>query len=120
MMSGLTFFDKTSQQGCWNIASYHSPHSLTWRWILSFQRFRSDEGRLWPIIMFDRHNTGTHTFVRIPWVGMLLLSTQRPMWFRDMWRHDRDVRDGLIKDDDDTPPPPSRPTIVVDGGKSLH
>jgi hypothetical protein len=117
---GLAFFRKTSGPRLWNIASYHSPHSLTWRWILSFGLFRGDERRIWPIVMADRHNTGMHILVRIPWVGMFTFSTQRPMWFRDMWRQDRDERDGLTKRKADIPPAPAKRPTVVDGGNSLH
>jgi hypothetical protein len=34
-MFGLKLLSRTSNRRCINLASFHSPHSLTWSWILS-------------------------------------------------------------------------------------
>lgn len=48
-MQGLKFFSRTSARQTFNLASFHSPHSLTWRWIVSFSFFRGDEARVRPL-----------------------------------------------------------------------
>lgn len=43
---GVAVWWRTSDRFRLNLASYHSPYSLTWSWIVSFRRPRSsDEGR---------------------------------------------------------------------------
>lgn len=121
--NGLALFSRTNSKGCWNIASFHSPHSLTWRWILTFRRFAPGEFRVWPIGTAYRDNNGLQWWVRLPFVGYLQWQQQRPMWFRDLWQRLRDERDGLIKPEpDDTPPPDRSPFVptVIDGGQSIH
>ncbi|WP_205949650.1 hypothetical protein [Paracoccus sp. SM22M-07] len=49
-IGGLSLLSETNSDNLWNIASYHHPDSITWRWILSFskgRRFRGDDGK-WP------------------------------------------------------------------------
>jgi hypothetical protein len=93
LIEGLEFFVKTNSARIWNIASYHSPHSLTWRWILSFSLHRSDEHRVWPIFAPWRDNNGLQWMLRIPFVGYFSWKQQRPMWFRDLYRDARDEQD---------------------------
>lgn len=116
-MMGLALFQKTNCKRLWNIASYHSPHSLTWRWVFSFSLGWQESRRWWPLVMWDRHNTGTLTLVRIPWVGMFRLSTQRPIWYRDLHQSQREERDRLAAP---KPAPTPPPKVIVDGGDTLH
>lgn len=47
-IGGLSLFSETNSDSLWNIASYHHPDSITWRWSLSFskgRRFRGDDGK---------------------------------------------------------------------------
>ena len=120
-MNGLAFFRRTNSQGHWNLASWHSPHSMTWRWIVSFSRFRADEWRWWPIWMPYRSNVGFQWAVRIPPFGLLRFSQQRPMWYRDCYQRLRDKQDGLLPAADRPLPHQIKPTLtVIDGGNSLH
>ena len=93
MIKGLKFLSRTNSMRLWNLASYHSPHSLTWRWVISFSLFRGDEGRVWPIWMGDRNNNGYQLCIRVPFIGILRFSQQRPMWYRDLYIRLRDERD---------------------------
>lgn len=46
IVPGFRLIRHTSDPHCLNLASFHSPHSMTWSWCLSFIRPRSaDEGR---------------------------------------------------------------------------
>lgn len=124
-MEGLALFKRTNSKGNWNLASYHSPHSLTWSWILSFSLYRGDEAKVWPIWMPHRTNVGFQWAVRFPFIGILRMHRQRPMWFRDMYRRSEGERERL-KDElravprQPTPPrSPFKPT-VIEGGSSIH
>jgi hypothetical protein len=59
-MQGLKLIHRTNSPRCWNLASYHPQHSLTWRWVLSltlpahdqvrwffFHRYRDSGGLSW-------------------------------------------------------------------------
>ena len=52
-MKGLTFFTKNSG-GDLDIISYHHPRSITWRFVLSFCRYRGDEKRSWGLTVFKK------------------------------------------------------------------
>lgn len=95
MLKGLAFFTKVSGPRCWNIISFHSPHSLTWSWILSFSLFRGDERRAWPLFGTWRTNNGRQWTFRVPWIGLFHWHRQQPMWYRDIFRQERDERDRL-------------------------
>lgn len=91
-MQGLKLLHRTSSQHCWNLASYHSPHSLTWRWCLSLTLPHSDFGRWRPTFWKYRDNNG------LQWaVGFLRFymqwHVQKPMWYRDLYTRLRDERD---------------------------
>jgi hypothetical protein len=119
--NGLALLTRTNVRTSWNLASFHSPHSMTWRWLLSFSLFRADEGRWWPIWMPYRANNGLQWVIRIPLVGFLRFAQQRPMWYRDCYQRLRDQRDGLLPDDDRPLPHQMKPTLtVIDGGNSIH
>lgn len=119
-MNGFKLFSRTNVKGSWIVASWHSPHSMTWRWLLSFSLFRGDEGRAWPIWMPHRTNIGLQWNVRVPFIGLLAFHQQRPMWYRDCYMRLRDKQDGLLPPED-RPLPHSPPSLtIMDGGQSLH
>lgn len=68
---GLTVFKKTNMRGCWIVASYHDPESITWSWGLDFRLFRSDENRVWPIVFRNG--------LRVPFIGYFVFDRQRKM-----------------------------------------
>lgn len=91
-MQGLKLIRRTNSPRCWNLASYHSPHSLTWRWVLTLQLPHSDFGRWRPSFSRYRDNNG------LQWIASFMRCTlqwsvQRPMWYRDMYIRMRDERD---------------------------
>lgn len=117
-MEGLKFFRRTSGPGSWNLASYHSPHSMTWRWLIGFTRFRGDEARVRPLWWSYRDNGGLQWGFRVPWIGVVRFSQQRPMWFRDLYTR---LQDRLHEERFEKPePPPRHQLTVIDGGQSLH
>lgn len=129
-MKGLRFFQRTNVPGDWCIAYFHSPHSLTWRWSLSFRRFRGDEWRVWPLARSHRDNSKLlQWWFRVPFIGIVDFHQQRPMWYRDLYmrlRDEDDQRRGLMWCSDNHPHklresqvPPS-PAPTVSGGASLH
>jgi hypothetical protein len=91
---GVDFFEQTSDRHVINLAGYHSPHSLTWRWSLSFSRPRNrDEGR-WFGFWSRKHNCGGEVALQLARC-QLRLNTQKPMWYRDLYMQLRDERDRL-------------------------
>lgn len=93
--NGLSVFTRCSGVGAFNIIAFHSPHSMTWSWLLSFNLPRPGEGR-W--FYFSRKTLGQEKWIlqiarlRLGW------STQEPMWYRDMyWRlhEEREARSRL-------------------------
>jgi hypothetical protein len=121
--NGLALFARTSDRRSWNVASYHSPHSMTWRWLISFSLFRGDEWRVRPLWWSHTTTDGLQWGCRVPWIGIVRFQQQRPMWFRDLYQQLRDRFDGLSGVPRPEPPPPPRqpfaPT-VVDGGSAIH
>src|SRR5690242_3536459 len=92
-MKGLALLRRTNDRRCWNIASWHSPHSLTWSWILSLSFPRAGEGR-WLHYSGYRSNVGYQWCLQVARVA-LRWHRQRPMWYRDMWQRRRDELDGI-------------------------
>lgn len=88
--NGLALIERTSKRGGWNLASYHSPHSMTWRWILSLDLPRRGEGR-W--LHFSRSpGLGQQKWIlQVAKFGLRWL-TQRPMWYRDLYARLSDER----------------------------
>lgn len=93
MRNGLEFFCKTNNRRTWNVAHFHSPHSLTWIWILSFHLFAPSEWKVWPLFASWRDNNGLQWMLRVPFVGFFQWHVQRPMWFRDLYMRMRDEQD---------------------------
>lgn len=100
-LGALALFQKTNSKGLYNIASWHSPHSLTWSWILSvhfdgiwrhpptsvrkglrlgFHTYRGNQGLQWSLVA---------PFVVVSW------KRQREMWYRDMYRRCWSEREAL-------------------------
>ena len=52
-------------------AAWHSRRSVTWRWALSFHRYRARS---------YRHNCGGVLAITIPFAGSITLAWQRPIW----------------------------------------
>lgn len=77
-MSGLRLFKVTSDPAFFNIASYHSRHSLTWSWVLSFSRDGQSEKRLWPLVSWLSDHIGQHGWLRLPWIGIFHWMRQWP------------------------------------------
>ena len=109
MFKGLKLFSKTSCKKTFNVASFHSPHSLTWSWILSFRRHEVIRPKFYARRSKDgigagfgtlisayayRTNNGLTWDVCLFWHG-LHFTRQSPTWYRDMfWRAD-DEREEL-------------------------
>lgn len=102
-IGALGLFNRTNSKRSFNIAAYHSPHSLTWSWILSvsfdgiwryppppiatrkglrfgFHPFRTNGGLQWVL---------TAPFVIIHW------HRQKEMWFRSLYASARDREEAL-------------------------
>jgi hypothetical protein len=107
-MNGLRFFTRTNDRRLWDIACWHSPHSLTWRWILSLRLGRptwrphlTRNSAVFSIGLgsaFSFWISGDNN--GIAWSASvlgasLLWQTQAPMWWRDIYRRERDERDGF-------------------------
>lgn len=86
----LGIWQRTNSPGVIDLISWHSRHSLTWSWFVSFSRFRADEARVRPLWGGFRHNCGGQWFLRVPYCGLLTLHRQQPMWYRDMMDNQRD------------------------------
>lgn len=118
MKNSLKLFSRTSERDTFNLASYHSPHSLTWRWIVSFYRPRLDRGRWRPMWNLLRHNSGGQAYF-----GMLKLGFrfhwQRPMWFRDLYMSKRDEEDHARYQRSTFDYAAQQPD-VTEGSKALH
>lgn len=96
-IGGLGLFDRTNSRRSFIIASYHSPHSLTWSWslLVSFDAtWRKPNGWLRLSLSRYRTNGGPQYVVALPFV-VFQRSQQEPMWFRDMFRRASDREEAL-------------------------
>lgn len=113
---GVDFFSKSSDPNIVGVAGYHSPHSLTWSWSLVLIRPKTpDCGRMLGLWR-RKHNCGTEWGLQIM-RHQLQLSTQKPMWYRDLFRDatEREAeREGLLYR------PVAPEPVEIDSGKSLH
>jgi len=118
IVPGLAVLTRTSNRRCWNLAAYHSPHSLTWRWLIGitfgsvFARPRfymspreTFMGVLNPFPAFafsigiagagaSRNNYGWQYSASLLGVHVHF-SQQHPMWYRDLYQRARDEADQL-------------------------
>ena len=100
----LLLFSRTSARRTFIVAGWHSSHSLTWRWSLCVRphniarptpfAYRNSAGfgvGIGPLLSVTTHctNDGRQWEVSAFWHG-LHFSQQRPMWFRDIYRRERD------------------------------
>lgn len=119
VVPGLAVFKRTSAKRSWNLASYHSPHSLTWRWLINlslgsvFSRprlfwspsFNEHFGTPNPFVSFAFciGIAGAHAYTTnygwqfgVTFLGMHVhFSQQRPMWYRDMIQRAWDEKDAV-------------------------
>jgi hypothetical protein len=96
-MSALRLFHRDNGGGI-VLAAWHSSHSITWRWFLSVRGIisRTGEPRFKFLWHRSRHNCGSSTIVRLPFLRFDW-QTQHPMWFRDVWR--REQRERMSRED---------------------
>lgn len=103
-IGALSLLNRTSSARTFNLASWHSSHSLTWRWILSLHRqpfgwpkpwahrntvgMGAGLGQLLAAHVY-RTNNGPQLSLSMFWHS-LDFHQQRPMWFRDMYRRAQD------------------------------
>lgn len=80
--NGVAVFAKTNAWGQYNIASFHSPRSLTWRWLLSFCLPR----REFKWFMFWRSTGGQEKWCLQLFKFRLGWSTQESMWLDEVVR----------------------------------
>lgn len=112
IVPGLRAFSRTSKRRRWSLATYHSPHSLTWRWgigfaigsILTKPFLRLNGGSPFIGFGFSIGLAGAHVYTNnYGWqFGVWLLGLhfdlhqQRPMWYRDIYKRDqRDYGDRM-------------------------
>lgn len=88
--AGLSLFSRTSDRYTFNLATFHSPHSLTWSWGVSFILPRSaGEGRwlgAWTYL-----NNGGRQFGFQIMRCQLTFSRQRPMFYRSLWQRENEA-----------------------------
>lgn len=90
-MRGLTFFKRTSGRGVWNLVSYHSWHSMTWSWLISFSLRGRSEAVIRPLYWSHRSEKAYRCGIRIPYIGTLRWARQEPMWYRDLYYKQKSV-----------------------------
>lgn len=90
MFKGLKLFQKTNSERTFNLASFHSPHSLTWSWILSASKREGAKLGFFPF----RTNNGLQWVLTLPLVSFQW-QRQQPMFYRDMYQRLRDEKDQL-------------------------
>lgn len=118
IVPGFAAFKRTSSKRSWNLASYHSPHSLTWRWLIGisfgsiFARPRlymspreTFMGAKDPFPSFAFNigiagasaSTNNYGWQFAAWVlGFhVYFHQQKPMWYRDLYHRARDEADQL-------------------------
>lgn len=105
-IGGLRLFSRTNSARTYNLAAFHSSHSLTWRWVLSISRqpfclpkpyagrnsmgFGAGFGQLLGFHTY-RTNGGPQWSVSLLWLSFDF-HQQKPMWYRDMFsRREEDL-----------------------------
>jgi hypothetical protein len=118
IVPGLAVLKRTSSKRSWNLASYHSPHSLTWRWLVGIS-FGSMFARpaiymqpreilpRWPnpFVAFAFNigiagasaSTNNYGWQFAAWMFGIHVHfhQQAPMWYRDLYVRARDEADQL-------------------------
>lgn len=92
-LGALTLLAPTNSKRSFNLASYHSRHSLTWSWILSVVfsgTWRKPNGWL----RFGFGGYGQMRSLTLPFVAFHW-HRQKEMWFRDMFHRAREREDAL-------------------------
>ncbi len=118
IVPGLAVLTRTSGKRSWNLAAYHSPHSLTWRWLVNitfgsmFSRprlYMSPRGTFmgvsnpFPAFAFNigiagaSASTNNYGWQFAAWIFGIHVhfSQQHPMWYRDLYHRARDEADQL-------------------------
>lgn len=103
----LTLFSRCSDNSL-SIASWHSPHSLTWRWSIHLSHHKVLAWKPYAFMYKNHHHRGFGGgFGRLLWIGInrdnngwqgsaaalwweLSFYQQAPMWYRDIYRSMRD------------------------------
>ena len=96
-IGALSLLSPTNSKRTFNLASYHSRHSLTWSWSISVSFdgvWRKPAGG--PRLGFHsyRTNDGPQLVVVAPFL-VLHWHRQREMWFRDLYRGASDREEEL-------------------------
>lgn len=118
VVPGFAALRRTSSKRTWNLASYHSPHSLTWRWLIGislggiFSRpriymsprntFLGDKDPF-PSFAFNigiagaSASTNNYGWQFAAWMFGIHVHfhQQAPMWYRDLYIRARDEADQL-------------------------
>lgn len=96
-LGALKLLAPTNSKQTFNLAAYHSRHSLTWSWILSLSfsgAWRKPDGRLRLAFSPWKANTGGQWVLVVPFVA-LQWHRQHEMWFREMFYRAREREDAL-------------------------
>lgn len=120
-LGALTILTRTSSHSTFSLASWHSTHSLTWRWALHLTRHVLS---IAPVLHASRMGTAVGLGNLIKFVtyrtnggwqfsGSLLwlelsFNQQRPMWYRDLYMRHRDQE---LEADFATQVPPPAPRL---------
>lgn len=96
-VGALSLFARTNSARSFNIAAYHSRHSLTWSWIVSVSfdgTWRKPGGGLRFGLSPYTTNGGPQLVVMLPF-AVFHHHRQEPMWYRDLYYRARDKREAL-------------------------
>jgi len=82
--NGLTFFTRMHANGTpidsWNLASYHHPNSITWRWVICYSRRKAGRTGAYFMRVYRRQGFNFHAGINLPIIGSLSVQTQPHMW----------------------------------------
>lgn len=126
----LGLFNRTSDGRVLNVASWHSSHSITWRWSLSLIRqhlsirplfhayrqhgrggFVAGFGQL-AAVRANQDNNGWQWSISLFW-HELAFHQQQPMWYRDIVHRqdDEEIERGALPVVHVVPPPANHNTL---------
>lgn len=108
-IGALSLLNPTSSRKVFNIAGWHSRHSLTWSWVLAIALqfmawpkpfaywsktgFGLGLGQMLSFALLTK-SQGWDLSISFLWLRLTLMR-QREMWFADLYRRARDEADGL-------------------------